>query len=261
MLLNRRRMGANVAVMAPQQYPEAAAVFRVMSPQPDEARQVLYINLIEALKAAGVWAKLDVLYVFRAHATQPSRVNLVIPSQTVAALISTPTFAADLGWTGAATSGLSSPTLWNAFTQLTLNSQTIGVWIGAGTDAAATEFSVGQLSGSAVNALRPRNASGNFTAMMASGTESSFGASATILGHFTAVRTASNALKGYKDGVATGTTATTVSAALSSSQPAWLYHNGNGNDFRIEFGYIGSQFSDADATAMHDALAAYRAAT
>jgi len=203
-----------------------------------------------------------VLYVFRAHATQPSRVNLVIPSQTVAALISTPTFAADLGWTGAATSGLSSPTLWNAYTQLTLNSQTIGVWIGAGTDAAATEFAVGQLSGSAVNALRPRNVTtGLFTANMGVGTESSFGASATILGHFTAVRTASNALKGYKDGVATGTTATTASAALSSSQPAWLYHNGNGNDFRIEFGYLGSQFSDADATAMHSALAAWRAAT
>lgn len=58
---------------------EAIAYFAGMSVQPDATRKGQLDTLITSLKSAGVWAKLDALYIMAAHDAQAARVNAVAP--------------------------------------------------------------------------------------------------------------------------------------------------------------------------------------
>lgn len=86
---------------------EAAALIARMSPAPDSDRQGLINTLVKSLKTDGVWPKLDVLTVLAAHASQPALLNWIANAFNPT-LISTPTFVADRGFTGAASKGINS---------------------------------------------------------------------------------------------------------------------------------------------------------
>jgi len=71
-----------------------------MSVAPSAARQLVIDALIRQLKDAGVWAKLDVLYVIAAHDIQAGRVNWKNPGTFTATEVSAPTFTTDRGYAG-----------------------------------------------------------------------------------------------------------------------------------------------------------------
>lgn len=83
---------------------EATALFARMSSQPNSARKTIIDNLVVSLISAGVWAKLDALYLFAASDSQAALLNWVSTNYNATAQNS-PTFTADRGFTG---DGLSS---------------------------------------------------------------------------------------------------------------------------------------------------------
>lgn len=109
---------------------EAVAFFARLSSQPTTARKTLYNNLIVALKSAGVWAKLDALYLTAADVSSTALTNLVSSSYTLSPT-SAPTFAADSGYHGNGTSSYLD-TLFNPTTAVSpktaLNSDAMFVW-------------------------------------------------------------------------------------------------------------------------------------
>lgn len=79
---------------------ETTALIARMSPKPSSYRAQLMDNLIRALKDAGVWTRLDFLYVTAAADVAASRVNWVSSSYTATA-VGTVLFTANIGVQGA----------------------------------------------------------------------------------------------------------------------------------------------------------------
>ena len=79
--------------------PAAAALMARMSAAPDAARVSLIDATVRALKAGGVWAKLDCCWVTAAHEAQAARLNWVTAGNDLSA-IGAPGFLADRGYQG-----------------------------------------------------------------------------------------------------------------------------------------------------------------
>lgn len=102
MLMRRPFAAGNVAAIggAGVSYePEAIDLFARMSVQPDATRKGHINSLISELKAAGVWAKLDLLQVYAAHDQQAGNLNWLNASHT-ASPQSSPTFTTDRSYQG-----------------------------------------------------------------------------------------------------------------------------------------------------------------
>jgi hypothetical protein len=80
--------------------PDAVTLIAAMTTAPDAARQQLISDHIVALKAAGVWAQLDIYYVLAAHHEQASRLNWKSPGNFTLSTHGTITFTVDRGWQG-----------------------------------------------------------------------------------------------------------------------------------------------------------------
>lgn len=78
---------------------EATALFARMTTQPTSARQTLINNAIVSLKTAGVWSKLDALYVTAAADAQAGQRNWIADAFNLSPT-SSPTFTADRGYAG-----------------------------------------------------------------------------------------------------------------------------------------------------------------
>jgi hypothetical protein len=78
---------------------EALAIFAAFSTPPDAARKTAIDTYVVALKSAGVWTKLDVLYAFAAADSQAALINWKNPGTFNGTLVGSPTFTADRGFT------------------------------------------------------------------------------------------------------------------------------------------------------------------
>lgn len=85
---------------------DSEALFARMTSAPDETRKGHIDTLILALKAAGVWSKMDVLYVLAAHDAQAACLDW--KGTYDATENGTPTFTADRGYTGSLSNGLTT---------------------------------------------------------------------------------------------------------------------------------------------------------
>ena len=79
--------------------PEAQALFARMTTEPDATRKGLINTLIGSLITAGVWSKLDALYVMAAHDAQAARQNWIADAFNLTA-VSSPAFTLDRGYQG-----------------------------------------------------------------------------------------------------------------------------------------------------------------
>jgi hypothetical protein len=78
---------------------EAADLIARFSSQPDATREEHIDILVGSLKTAGVWTKLDALYILAAHDAQAAQQNWVADAFNLT-LANAPTFAVDQGYTG-----------------------------------------------------------------------------------------------------------------------------------------------------------------
>ena len=186
--------------------PAAAALIARMTGAPSEARAALIDELVRGLKAAGIWAKLDMLHVMAAHDEQAARRNWVADAYNLAA-VNAPGFVADRGFTGdGATSYLDTgfqPGV-SGGAQARQDDNHLGLWCrtnvsGSGIDAGSTNHSL--------NA----NNSGNLSSRNMAGTSNTVGAG-TSIGHSLISRAGSAAYSRYKNGASLGD-ASQVSAA------------------------------------------------
>jgi hypothetical protein len=95
----RRRYAWDAGGAPPEPFdPDAEALFARMTVQPSDARKIVINDCIVALKAAGVWPLLDVLWLLAAHDEQAALLNWKAATTTPVALNTV--FAIDRGFTG-----------------------------------------------------------------------------------------------------------------------------------------------------------------
>lgn len=205
-LLLRLRSGASLDA-------DAATLIAAMTSAPSAARQTLISDTIIALKAAGIWAKLDELWFFAAHDSQAALLGWKRYKDCLA--VNAPTFTADQGFAGnGATSYLNTQLVPSTHgVQYTLNDASLGVYNRTDTTG---NGDMGVLETYQAR-IAARSGGGNVVVEINQG--SSTGrvntAIASPLGLTVARRTASNAIQAYRNGASVGT-GTSTSTALSA---------------------------------------------
>ena len=239
---------------------ETTALLAAMSVQPSAARKTVIDNLIVALKNAGVWTTLDMLYVCAAHDAQAGRINWINPA-SVATATSSPTFTTDRGYIGTASGYLATGVNWSALTKFTQNSAHLGAWIQNDATVGNTNTSV---IGGATNANRysviPKIITTNVQSLRVNGTTVSSFAIATSRGHHLGNRANSANFDAYKDGVLLGNTV--VAASVPQAEEVWICRNTITAQtvHTVCAAHIGSSLTGPQITALNSALTSYMTA-
>ena len=249
---------ASRGVLTPQAYSaQAEAFFARLATQPAQARKQLYDTMIRALAGAGVWSKLDLLYVFAA-ADQATALTNLVSSSCGATAVNAPGFTVDRGFTGAASKYIDSN--FNPSTAVspryTLNSASLGGWSLTGGGVA------GPIAGNKAAGLSfvyPKFTDGkNYAEVNAATFLNTTGAIASGLGLFTATRTDSANAATYQN-MTTLVSAANASSSMPNGSQAFLYGDlgSYAAGLQIAAGFIGGGLSAADVTALYNALHAY----
>lgn len=251
--------------------PEADTLIDTMTVRPQGNRAFLISDTIRRLKAADIWAKLDVLWMLAAHDAQAARLNWKTPASFALTAVNSPTFTADRGYAGNGTTSYLN-TGWNPSTngvQHQLDNACYGAIVNAGTDADSGAVSIGGLDGVGNGSqMRPRNNSptpGTISGRLNQTTTTEFsGSSTTIRGTTLFDRSASTLVTAYRNGLANGTLAT-----VSSSRPnvsLWIgaaSNNGafsSGSDFRVSMALAGGSLTSAQHATLYSITQSHLAA-
>jgi hypothetical protein len=231
---------------------ETNAFFARLATPPSAARKAQYDTLIKALLAAGVWAKLDVLYVFAAVDQATALTNLVQATFGGTAA-GAPTFTVDQGFTGASTKYIDSG--FNPTTAVSpkyvQDNASIFAWGNLVTASAGPL--VGLVSGTNVQ-LFGRNTDDKNYYIINGGTLGPVNSDGS--GLWTGVRTASNAIQSYRNGVSVAT-GSTASTATSNSTITFMRNNAAYYPALEYCAGLGQSLSSGNALALYNALHTY----
>lgn len=238
---------------------EASALAARFTTPPTDARKALIDNLVGSLKTAGVFAKLDALYVMAAADSQAARQNWIADQYNLTA-VSSPTFTADRGYAGdGAASNLG--TGFNPATAVSpkyaQNSASVGVWSRTNL-ALASAFDLGStVSTSNPVRLNSRSTSADtLRGCVNNGAVANFGASGSSVGLIALSRTASNLITGYRNGASLGTDSAT--AFSPDSSPIQLLSSAGGFSTRqLSAAHIGAGLDATENLALYNALNTY----
>ena len=232
---------------------ETEAIAAAFTTPPTTARKNLIDQAVVALKTAGIWAKLDALYLFAAADSQAAKINWKAPGTYDAAEVTAPTFTADQGFTGASTKYLNSG--FNPATATTpkyvQDSAAAFAWSLTNVDVGGGIL--GYVTSTGLIVLPKFASSFNHTINAAASTGVGNGDST---GLYTVVRTAASAHEAYKNGasVATGVVAST---AVANENIVFLRRTSGYWTGQCAAGGFGSQLSAAEQLALYNALRAY----
>lgn len=244
---------------------ETTALIGAMSVAPDTAHASAIDGLVVALKSAGIWSKLDGLWVFAAHHEQASRLNWINPGGTAATAVNSPTFTADAGWKGdGSTSYLNTGWIASAGVNFAQNSASWGTWISAGVGNDTATGTV-IIMGANNHRLEPRYTGDTVRGRLNSAGSTTFGSGVTTRAGLTAFsRTASNLTTAYRNGASIGTTALASStrsanamfilAANASGSPTDLSNN------QVRMAFVSAGLNATENADFYNALVAYFAA-
>lgn len=233
---------------------ETEALIARFTTPPTLQRKTQINTLIKALKTAGVWSKLDALYVLAAHDAQAARRNWIADAYNLTA-VSAPTFSADRGYTGNGSSsylatGL-NPSTGGKYTQ---NSASLGVWVR--TESNANYCDIGVDSG-VIGSIRPR-----VTGLLSASTNgpATLPAVGSSVGLSAWSRTADAVVEVYKNGASLAD-ATTVSSGLPNADFALLARGKPTPDQysanQIAAAFIGPGLTDANQSDTYAAMNTY----
>lgn len=236
--------------------PDANALFARMSSQPDGARKKLISGTIVALKAAGIWSKLDALYLFAAHDSQAALLNWISTSYNATSL-SSPTFTTDRGFTGNGSnayinsnfnpSAASTPN----FVQ---NSAHVSLW--SRTPGGSSQPDLGSVAGDTSIYCRNTLAQARY---QVNDTASTTLSNSDGSGHFLAVRPNSSNKILYRNGGSLGSTSQ-ASSAVENSSIYFLRRASSYSSRELAAGSIGASLDGTEATAFYNAIQAYMTA-
>lgn len=239
---------------------ETDTLFAAIDSLPAYHRKRAINDVIVALKAAGVWTKLDVLYVFAAHDEDTALINWKNPGTFNCTAVNAPTFVADRGYTGdgassALDTGFNPSTAGGGFTQ---NSAHLGAW--SLTDIAASNHpNMGNTQATPHILINSRNTSDQASFRINSSTNLTI-ASTSGAGHFSASRTSSTALTGYINGSAvtavsggTGNTSSTLQNDTIRIARWGIFYG----ERQIAVAHAGASLSGPETLAAYQAFQAY----
>lgn len=256
---NTRSARWDVAVGGGASYsPEAQALFARFTTPPTDARKVLINNLIVALIAAGIWGKLDALYLTAAADSQAARRNWIADQYNLTA-VAAPTFAADRGYTGDGASSQLDTNL-NPATAITpqylQNSAHISAW--GRTSRAGNSRPIMSLLGGPGTNIYPLLTDGNAYYRCNDNNEAGGLSSTGSTGLFLANRSGATAREGYRNGVSGGAIGAVASKAVLNFNFA-LLQGGTGafSTDQIAMASIGSTLSATQALAFYNAVNTY----
>ena len=237
---------------------ESSAVFRAMTTPQANARKYLIDTTIRSLKTAGVWTKLDCLYLLAAADSQAALVNWKNPGTFNLTVAGAPTFSADDGYTGDAVddslaTGFTPSTAGGNYVQ---DSAHLGAWV-LNDITSTTAYSIAHISGSTPQAiLRPRSTATQAVWTVNNATAVTTATVTTSAGHTMINRSASDAQQIYKNGTELGT-----SSGASTGLPTTAIHLLRGfsafSAHQIAAAHIGSSLNSTEADALYDVLNAY----
>ena len=237
---------------------ETVSLLSAMTTQPTDLRKSQINTLIVSLKAAGVWSKLGVLYVFAAAAAQAALLNWKNPSGTAALATNSPTFTVDRGYSGDGVSAfIDTQISWSAVPGVSQNDAHIGAYVSAGN--AAANFAGN--SGAALLRLT-RTAGGLLVTRVNDGTDTtSDSVPATAGTHLVASRSASGGYARYIDGTA-GTASVVASTGVGTGTLVGLRSGGTygASTTSLRALHAGSNLTAAEVLAVRSALQTYMAA-
>jgi hypothetical protein len=232
-------------------YIASVRIFSAFTTPPSAARQTLIQNCVGSLITAGVWDKLDALYMLAAADSQAAKINWKNPGTYNCTEVNAPAFAADMGFTGAV--GKWVDTTLNPITspspKYTQNDAGMFAW-------ALQDLLSGGIFSNGQSNLRvyPKFTDGSYyvalqgpliNAPMADGR-----------GLIAASRTTASSVSTYKNGVLIITGANT-SQAIGNVPLVFLAGASDAYSGQIAAGGFGSQLSAAEHLAIYNALRAY----
>lgn len=237
---------------------EAVALFAAMSVQPDGARKTLINSCIVSLKSAGVWTKLDVLWILTAHDAQAARLNWVSPLTLSLTEQNSPTFTTDRGYAGDGISAYLSSTFAPGFNsaKAVRDDNALGVWI-------LTSFTGNPIDmGGALYTIDSRVNPTTVTTRNSSSTaNANTVASDTSIGHTATNRTGSTGYDLYKNATNLLTVAQ-VSSAPTNFGFYMLARNNSGTAALFStrgtaVGWAGQSLTAQNMTDLHSALSTF----
>lgn len=243
---------------------EAAALVARFTTAPTTSRKRAIDTLIGALKTAGVWSKLDALYLMAAADSQAARRNWVQDLYNLTA-VSSPTFTADRGYTGDGAAayldtGFNGTTA--ASPLLTQNSAHASGWNLSNRAANLASLMGARESTTKYIDIAPYITGNLYIARMTAGNAAISTANAGSQGMFSVNRSASNALQGYKNGSSLGTSSQT-SVGVPNSNITLLARSltsGSPDAFsadQISMASFGSSLSAGEEASMYSAVLTY----
>lgn len=206
-----------------------------------------YTTMICGLVTDGVYAKLDLLYIFAANNSTDALLN-IIASTTTTLSATAPTFTANTGFAGNGTSASINVTGYTlgSGTNFTQNSASMFGW---STEAGADN---GVIVGNSISFnsqifLQSFNfGSASSTSIGAANLNS--GTLSTGLGLFTTSRTSSTELDTYQNATNIATSAANASQAITAANPWFLALNGEWFGGGIAAGGFGGGLTSTDVT-------------
>lgn len=232
---------------------EAETVVNAFSVEPDDTRKALIDTLVGSLKTAGVWTKLDLLYVMAAADEQSAKINWIDPGTNDLTNNNSTAFTADEGFTGNGSNMDLTAGAIVATPQYVQNSAHLGVWArSANAQGSGWEVSIGTN-----NRLAVRNASDTVD-VRTNGSTTIAPASTNSVGHFVANRSASNASQIYRNGSSLGTDSSASSTAPGAYTFRVLSRAGSFFSSRqVSFAHIGSSLTGTEVTDTYNAFNTY----
>ncbi|WP_323012908.1 hypothetical protein [Devosia sp.] len=233
--------------------PDAEALFARFTTPPTQGRKGLINTLIVALKGAGVWSKLDVLWLAGADA-QATRRNWIADQYNLGA-VSSPVFTIDRGYQGDGSAGYLS-TSFNPSTavsaKFTRNSASIFLW-------SRTDVDNQQAMGNGNTVLVPRSSVDATCRVNNAGTAtaSTGGQSRDALGYFSAIRSGASNERLRRGGVTIATRSDAASSAPDNSELTFLRRNTFYSTLQLAAGGFGAALTDAEDGALCAAITDY----
>ncbi len=241
---------------APGYSAEAQALFARFGADPGETRRGLIDTAIVALKAAGVWAKLDALWLFAAHDDQAAKLNWVQAAFDATA-VNAPSFTTDRGYAGDGTSAhldtgfndLTGSALWSQ------DAMCAGVWVSQWSGSSNCPLGV---AGATAN-LRIGASGANIVTRIHSTTSFNPAFTNASPGHLVVTRDGATSSRALRNGTSVTTSAAASTASVNANVVIGRANSSYTTD-RVAAAHLGGFLTTTEVAALYAALHDYHGA-